>query len=429
MLSIFILLSLVVAVLIGYKKKINVGLIAISFAYIFGCYALGMKTSAVIAMWPTSLFFFIVMASFFYGVAVTNGTLELVSEHAIYAFHSRPWLIPIVMWIACFAVSGLGPGPTTVFAFMPAIVLDMADRIKMKKPLAAVIIVGAGVAGGYTPLSLCYATVKNCLINAGYAEAEIPAITNRVALNVILAQIILFALVYVIFRTWKVVSPENMEKPAGFSMKQKKTLVLIILGLVIMVTFPLLHRLLPNAALIARISNALDPSLLFTVLLVIALLMKLGDEKKALNFIPWGTVILVCGTMMLVSVAREAGAIDHLVNWLGGSLSPFAAKLIVALIAGAMSFFSSTLGVVAPTLIPIIPGVAAATGISATALISAIMVGGHVAGVSPFSTGGAMTMAGEKDEEKKNKLFVQLMVMSIASILFASLLTILGVLR
>ena len=64
-----------------------------------------------------------------------------------------------------------------------------------------------------------------------------------------------------------------------------------------------------------------------------------------------------------------------------------------------------------------------------TALGSGIMIGGHFAGVSPFSTGGAMTLAGENNEEAKNKLFIQLMVLSIASILFASVLVFIGVIR
>ena len=71
MVSLLIVLSIFVAVAVGYKTKINVGLIAIAFSYIFGSFILGMKPSAIIGMWPNSLFFFIMMASFFYGIAVT----------------------------------------------------------------------------------------------------------------------------------------------------------------------------------------------------------------------------------------------------------------------------------------------------------------------------------------------------------------------
>lgn len=427
MLSLIIVLSIFVAVAIGYKAKINVGVIAIAFAYIFGVFVLGMDAGDVVDMWPTSLFFFIMMASFFYGIAVTNGTLGLLSEHAIYAFRNKPFLIPVMMWLSCFILSGLGPGPTTIFAFMPAIILGMSDRIKLNKMVAAVCIVGGGVAGGYTPISLCYATVENCLAAAGYTEAEAASMLPHIAFNNILAQVLIFVVIYIICRAWKVESPKYEEKPAPLTNKQKQTTFVIFLGLAIAVVFPLLESLLPGIGFFATVSGAIEPSLLFCVLLVLCLLFKLGDEKKALNFVPWSTIVLVCGTSMLVAVASSAGAIDYLSSWISESMSPVVAKAVVAICAGIMSLFSSTLGVVGPTLIPFIPGISAATGVSATALISAIMIGGHFAGVSPFSTGGAMTMAGETDEAKKNKLFISLIILAAGSILFAALLTVIGV--
>ena len=197
MLSLIIVLSIFVAVAIGYKAKINVGVIAIAFAYIFGVFVLGMDSGDVVDMWPTSLFFFIMMASFFYGIAVTNGTLGLLSEHAIYAFRNRPYLIPVMMWLSCFVLSGLGPGPTTIFAFMPAIILGMSDRIKLNKMVSAVCIVGGGVAGGYTPISLCYATVENCLAAAGYTAAEAEVMLPKISFNNILAQVLIFIAIHI----------------------------------------------------------------------------------------------------------------------------------------------------------------------------------------------------------------------------------------
>ena len=315
-----------------------------------------------------------------------------------------PYLIPVMMWLTCFVLSGLGPGPTTIFAFMPAIILGMSDRIKLNKMVAAVCIVGGGVAGGYTPISLCYATVENCLAAAGYTEAEAAAMLPHISFNNILAQALIFVVIYIICRFLEGGKPQNMRRNrprwtksrsrrrSSFSSAWRSPLF-----------SPMLEALIPGVSAFATISGAIEPSLLFCVLLVLSLLFKLGNEKKALNFIPWGTIILVCGTSMLVAVASSAGAIDYLSHWISGNMSPIVAKAIVAICAGIMSLFSSTLGVVGPTLIPFIPGISAATGVSATALISAIMVGGHFAGVSPFSTGGAMTMAGETDETKKNK--------------------------
>ena len=43
MLSILIVASIAVSVAVGYKTKFNTGLLAILFAYLIGCFGLGMS--------------------------------------------------------------------------------------------------------------------------------------------------------------------------------------------------------------------------------------------------------------------------------------------------------------------------------------------------------------------------------------------------
>ena len=247
--------------------------------------------------------------------------------------------------------------------------------------------------------------MRNCLVTAGYEGDVLVADLNKIAFNNILAQVLIFAIIYLIFKGWTVQVSKEIKRPEPFSKKQIQTLALIVIGLAVMIIFPLLKNFMPDSAFIAAVSKGLEPSLVSTVLLVIALMLKLGDQKKALNFVPFSTIILVCGVGMLVSVATKAGAVDMFSSWIGDNLSATAAKLVIALVAGCMSFFSSTLGVVGPALIPMIPNIAGATGVS------------------------VMTLAGENNEETKNKLFIQLMVLSIASILFASVLVFIGIVR
>ena len=68
-----------------------------------------------------------------------------------------------------------------------------------------------------------------------------------------------------------------------------------------------------------------------------------------------------------------------------------------------MSWFSSGLGVVFPTLIPTVAGVAQAVGggVNPIELCSMVVVGGTVTGVSPFSTTGALIVATAMAEEGK----------------------------
>ena len=74
-----------------------------------------------------------------------------------------------------------------------------------------------------------------------------------------------------------------------------------------------------------------------------------------------------------------------------------------------MSFFSSTTGVVAPALFPLIPGLAASTGLSATALFACTVIGAQSSAISPFSSGGSLILGSCGDEEERNTLFNRLL--------------------
>ena len=95
--NIIILLSIVVAVALGYKLKINIGLFAIAFAFLLGCFLAGFSPSKVMNEWPLKLFFQMFTVTFFYAFAQQNGTLELIARNLVYSVRRIPWLIPIVI--------------------------------------------------------------------------------------------------------------------------------------------------------------------------------------------------------------------------------------------------------------------------------------------------------------------------------------------
>lgn len=112
------------------------------------------------------------------------------------------------------------------------------------------------------------------------------------------------------------------------------------------------------------------------------------------------------------------GGIDIMVNGLEQIMGPRTAAMIMAIASGIMSFFSSGLGVVFPTLIPTASGLAGGLGVSAVQLVTVIVIGGTVSGFTPISTTGALIMAGvaqqENAEERfpQNRLFIELFAVS-----------------
>lgn len=95
-----------------------------------------------------------------------------------------------------------------------------------------------------------------------------------------------------------------------------------------------------------------------------------------------------------------------MVDGLESVMGPKTAATIMAIAAGLMSFFSSGLGVVFPTLIPTASGLAASIGgVTALELVSVIVIGGTVSGFTPISTTGALIMAGVAQQENADEKF------------------------
>ncbi len=101
---------------------------------------------------------------------------------------------------------------------------------------------------------------------------------------------------------------------------------------------------------------------------------------------------MICGMGMLIQDAIKAGAIDALTCWLGSSISPYLLPVVFGIIAGFMSLFSSTLGVVTPTLFPLVPQLADSLSVSPMLLFTAIVVGAQGTAISAFSPGGSLIL-------------------------------------
>ena len=129
MMSAIIIASIAIAVFLGYKTKINTGFFCILFAYLIGCFAMGLKPKSLIGFWPTNTMFVILAVSVFYNFAAVNGTLEKLSSALLYACRSFPGLLPFALFFVAVALSVMGAAYFTVLAFLApitslAVVLD-----------------------------------------------------------------------------------------------------------------------------------------------------------------------------------------------------------------------------------------------------------------------------------------------------------------
>jgi len=146
---------------------------------------------------------------------------------------------------------------------------------------------------------------------------------------------------------------------------------------------------------------------------VIALVQKLAPQKEAIARIPWNTIIMIAGAGMLIAVAVEAGTIEALSNWIGANVPTPLVPIAFSIIGAVMSFFSSTTGVVTPALFPLIPGLAASTGLDATTLFACTVLGAQSSAISPFSSGGSLILGSINKSEDQTNLFNQLLMVAV----------------
>lgn len=430
MMSMLVVAAIVVAVALGYKTKINIGLFAIAFAYLIGCFGMGLSPSEVIGMWPVKIFFIIFSVCLFYSFATVNGTLEKLSEHLIYRCRSVPQLLPFAVFFTATVISAMGAGYYTVLAFMAPITLMLCQRTGMSLIVGGMAVNYGALSGANFMSSQSGIIFRGLMTNAGLSDND--AFINAIGIfasTLIIPLLVISAFVFLTQqgRAMKT-SVFDVSEPTPLNREQKITLWLTLAMMAIVLAAPIAHIALPANATISFINAKMDIGLIASIFSVIALLLKLGDERKAMASVPWGTLIMICGVGMLISVAIKAGTIDVLASWIGGSIPPVLVPLVFGIVAAFMSLFSSTLGVVTPALFPMVLPIASALGLEPMVLFIAIVVGAQATSISPFSSGGSLILGSCTSEQSRASLFPQLLFKAapigfVAALVFNVLLT------
>ncbi|MFX4962635.1 SLC13 family permease [Acinetobacter baumannii] len=417
------MMALAVSIGLGYKTKINIGFFTIAFAYLIGCFGMGLKPSEVIELWPVKIFFIILSVTLFYNFALANGALEKLASHLLYKCRKFPQFLPLAIFFAATIIAGLGAGFYTVLAFMAPITLLLCKKTNMN------MIIG-GMAANYGALAGAnFMTSQSGIIFRSLMENT--GITSQTAFSyssgIFVLTLIIPIAVLGIYTLWNRKSNSIViedQKPEPFDKKQKQSIFLIILMMSIVLVFPILHLVFPDVKTISFLNSKIDIAFLAITFSLISLLMKLADEKKVIALVPWGTLIMICGVGMLIALGVKLGIITTLSEWLANNVPVWVIPVLLCLISAIMSVFSSTLGVVAPTLFPIVPALALTSGLNPLVLFICIVVGAQSTAISPFSSGGSLIMASAPADIDKTKFFNQLLFKAIPVGVIAALIAI-----
>lgn len=411
MMSLLVVVAIILAVALGYTTKINIGLFAIAFAYLLGCFGMGLSPSEIIGMWPLKILFVIFSVCLFYSFATVNGTLEKLAGHLLYRCRSVPHLLPYAVFLTSGVIAAMGAGYYTVLAFMAPLTLLLCQRTGMSLILGGMAVNYGALGGANFVSSQSGIIFRSLMTSAGISENQ--AFINGLVIFASTAVIPLLVISAFVFlsghgRTLKA-AVINADLPEAFNREQKLTLLLTVLMMLIVLAAPLALIAFPDNATIKFINAKVDIGLIASVFSVIALLLKLGDERKAIASLPWATLIMICGVGMLISIAIKAGTIDALASWISGNIPALLVPLVFGVVAALMSVFASTLGVVTPALFPMVPALASSMSIDPLVIFVAIVVGAQATSISPFSSGGSLLLGSCTDEKSRTTLFSQLL--------------------
>ena len=419
--TLIIMIAILLAIAIGYKTKINIGLFAIVFAYLIGSFGLDLTASQVVNFWPIKIFFIIFAVTLFYNVAMVNGALEKLASHLLYACRNFPILLPLAIFASATVIAALGAGFYTVLAFMAPMTLLLCQKTGMSKIIGGMAVNYGALAGANFMTSQSGVIFRGIMEGVGIEPAQ--AFTNSTAIFVttLIVPIVVIGS-YLLFNHKKLNINITAEKPAPFDPKQKQSLILIITLMAVVLIIPILNLMMPHNHLIAFLNSKVDIGFMAIIFAVISLLLKLADEKKVVAMVPWGTLIMICGVGMLIEVAIQAGVINELSDWVSTTIPFWVIPVAMCVIGAFMSLFASTLGVVTPALFPIVPAIAVATGYNPTVLFVCIVVGAQASAISPFSSGGSLILGSTHQGVNQSQLFNDLLFRAVPLGFIAALL-------
>jgi len=401
MIAIISLLSIVIAIAIGFWKNINVGLIALAFSLILGYYIGGIPINTIIGYWPLKLFFTTFGITLLFSIAKLNGTLEKISKFIIFQSRGRKILIPVIFYVLALLIASVGPGNISTSALLLPIGLAIAFQTGISILMMSSLIILGSIAGGLSPLAPNGIVALDLALSNGVGNLGVSIFAYNVLAMTLFSILIFIALGGFKLRGDRV----EIAKPGQFNKQQIITMIAVIL-LVLWV-----------------IIGGVNVGFAAFAFSVILLILKAADQNESIQHVPWSTLLLICGTAVLISVISELGGVSLLTTFLASLMNQQTAVPILAVLSGVMSIFSSAVGVVMPTLIPTTVSLSNELGmvVSPAVLTITIAVASHIVTMSPFSTMGALALASSPETVDKKKLFKDLFIMAFSSLLFIAL--------
>lgn len=406
-------LALLVAIVLSCTTQLNVGLLAIAFAWIVGVYVAGWTADAVAACFPTSLFITLAGVTLLFAVSDANGTIERVARRAMRLARGDARLVPVLFFLIAMAVSTAGPGAVASVALVAPIAMALGTQAGVPALVTALMVANGANAGNLSPLSAVGVIANTKMAGIGLGGHEWQVWGANFAAHTFVA-----AAAWALFGGLRAAPARSTPSAAvasapadsvAFERRHWLTTVVVATWILGVVVWRLHLGLSAFAA---------------AVLLILA---RAGDEVASVKRMPWSAILMISGVSMLVGVLEKTGGLELVTSLFARLATPGTINGVVAFVVGVVSTYSSTSGVVLPTFLPMVPGlISNVGGGDPLAVALSLNVGASVVDVSPLSTIGALCVAAVPDAGQSRDLFRTMLLWGFSMTVVGALLCLAG---
>lgn len=385
-------LALALAVILSCFTQLNVGILCIALAWFIGVYLGGFPLREIIGGFPVNIFMMLTGITLIFSQARVNGTLERVAHEAVRLAGGRVAFVPILYFFVAAVIASAGPGNIATIGLLGPIAIATAIRMKIS-PFLMAIMVGNGVqAGALSPMAPTGVIVKGLMEKIGLPGMEVQSWLYNAGAHAIVAFGGYFLLggLTLLGRKERYKASEETVEP----LNRNHIITLVVIGLLIFGVLAL----------------GLDVGMAAFAGFIILTLLRAADQDEAIKKVPWGTIMMVCGVTVLISLMEKTSGMDIFTGFIARFSTAATIIPILGFTIGLISAYSSTSAVVLPAFLPTVPSLAAKLGITSTAALAMTMnVGGHLVDVSSLSTIGALCVASLPAGHDSRRLFNQLL--------------------
>ena len=197
-LQVVALLFLVGAIVLGFTKKMNVGIVCFGLALVLGTLG-GMSAGDIYKGFPYKLFATLLGTMMFFSLLQQNGTLEKISKRLIGLCGKNTFLVPIIVYVVSFALSAAGPGAISVQSVTVIFAVSLSVQMNVNPILMGVMAILGAVGGTASPIALTGIIVGDLLTEMG-----IEGLSNQIFLGVSISNLICAIVMYIVLGGYKI---------------------------------------------------------------------------------------------------------------------------------------------------------------------------------------------------------------------------------